>query len=183
MHINACYNKSGRNTFDALILTNIYISVARSLWLILTSLYPPKETDTVNDKKYSNRSNARRAGMTTGLCSENIEITAHKSHEGTKFGWREKTQKLLINEERNNSDIHRCKITKDVCNGIKRPKSEGACKAVWDWLDSNPNTPVSELRIVASNKKWNSNNAVCEYYCWRKYMGKSGKFKQQQNHK
>ncbi len=51
----------------------------------------------------------------------------------------------------------------------KRPKAGGKCAAVWDHLDANPTTTVKELREAATAQGWNVNNAVCEFYAWRKF--------------
>lgn len=65
------------------------------------------------------------------------------------------------------------KIEKDreERNGVKRPSAGGACAAVWDHLDANPMTTAKELREVAAAKGWNVNNAICELYAWRKFVG------------
>lgn len=39
-------------------------------------------------KTYTNRNNARRAGVAAGVPAELVEITVHKSAEGVRFGWR-----------------------------------------------------------------------------------------------
>lgn len=65
-------------------------------------------------------------------------------------------------------------------NGIKRPSAGGLCRAVWDSMDHHrdstgavPNT--NNVREMADKNNWNKNNAMIEYYQWRKYNGISGR--------
>jgi hypothetical protein len=66
-------------------------------------------------------------------------------------------------------------------NGIKRPSAGGLCRAVWDAMDelrtSNDGAiPTSEqVRALAETKGWNKNNAMIEFYQWRKYNGIVGR--------
>jgi hypothetical protein len=125
--------------------------------------------DHMSSIKYTNRSNARRAGMTTGLSADRIEITVHKFNECVKFGWREKKSGSEILNDHIKS---KTTIEMDAKqHGIKRPKAGGLCAAVWQHLDANPKTTAKELRAIAISKTWNMNNALCELYAWRKYHG------------
>lgn len=65
-------------------------------------------------------------------------------------------------------------------NGIKRPSAGGLCRAVWDSMDHHreitgavPNT--NDVRFLAEKNNWNKNNAMIEYYQWRKFNGISGR--------
>lgn len=63
------------------------------------------------------------------------------------------------------------KIEKDrpERNGIKRPSAGGKCRAIWDHLDTMEAPTAKAVRAVAAEKGWNPNNAVIEFYQWRKY--------------
>jgi hypothetical protein len=66
-------------------------------------------------------------------------------------------------------------------HGIKRPSAGGLCRAVWDACDelrekANGTIPSSEqIRALAESKGWNRNNAMIEFYQWRKYNGITGR--------
>lgn len=66
-------------------------------------------------------------------------------------------------------------------NGIKRPSAGGLCRAVWDAMDELRTThhgsvPTSEqVRALAESKGWNKNNAMIEFYQWRKFNGIVGR--------
>lgn len=68
-------------------------------------------------------------------------------------------------------------------NGIKRPSSGGLCRAVWDACDeqreqNGGDTPTTQqVRDLALMNNWNTNNAMIEYYQWRKYNGITGRAK------
>lgn len=63
-------------------------------------------------------------------------------------------------------------------NGIKRPSVGGKCRAIWDWLDAHPATPTAKnVRAQAEEAGWNPNNAVIEFYQWRKFNGVTGRAK------
>lgn len=67
-------------------------------------------------------------------------------------------------------------------NGIKRPSAGGLCRAVWDACDhhreltSKVATSVN-IRELALKNNWNKNNAMIEFYQWRKFNGISGRAK------
>jgi hypothetical protein len=67
------------------------------------------------------------------------------------------------------------KIEKDrpERNGIKRPSVGGKCRAIWDFLDgvvAKGEQPTAKLvRAQAETAGWNANNAVIEFYQWRKF--------------
>lgn len=119
----------------------------------------------MEQKTYTKRTNARRAGVQAGFPREAIEITVHKLPEGIRFGWRLEdaaatrmtTQSMPRKTERNER------------HGVRRPRSGGLCAAVWEWLDANPDVTVKEAKAVAPSKNWNLNNVACEYYAWRKF--------------
>lgn len=61
-------------------------------------------------------------------------------------------------------------------NGIKRPSVGGLCRAIWDMLDVVllETCVVPSLKAVkktAEERGWNLNNAVIEYYRWKKFSG------------
>lgn len=65
-------------------------------------------------------------------------------------------------------------------NGVKRPAPGGACAAVWDacdaFLKANDRSPTAqEMRDMAAEKGWNTNNGLCELYQWRKHQGIAGR--------
>lgn len=41
-------------------------------------------------KTYTNRNNARRAGVAAGVPAELVEITVHKNGDEVRFGWKAK---------------------------------------------------------------------------------------------
>jgi hypothetical protein len=66
-------------------------------------------------------------------------------------------------------------------NGIKRPSAGGLCRAVWDAMDAQRETnagdtpTTQQVRDLALMFNWNINNAMIEYYQWRKYNGITGR--------
>ena len=67
-------------------------------------------------------------------------------------------------------------------NGIKRPSAGGLCREVWDAMDaireSTGEVPVSkQVRELAGARNWNDNNAMIEFYQWRKFNGITGRAK------
>lgn len=69
------------------------------------------------------------------------------------------------------------KIQKDRVerNGIKQPSVGGACRSVWDACTEmqalTPDVPlaVKQVKAHAVTMGWNENNAVIEFYRWRKW--------------
>jgi len=63
------------------------------------------------------------------------------------------------------------KIEKDrpERNGIKRPSIGGKCRAIWDYLDTVEAPTAKVVRAAAEANGWNPNNAVIEFYQWRKF--------------
>ena len=59
-------------------------------------------------------------------------------------------------------------------NGIKQPSLGGACRSVWDactemqGLQDTPLT-VKQVKEHAATMQWNVNNAVIEFYRWKKW--------------
>jgi hypothetical protein len=67
-------------------------------------------------------------------------------------------------------------------NGVKRPSKGGVCREVWDYLDlfqeMGPTLPTAkDVKAEAPKHKWNPNNAMIEFYQWRKFNGISGRAK------
>ena len=76
------------------------------------------------------------------------------------------------------------KIQKDRAeqNGVVRPSEGGACAKVWHFCDTYVNSSgkppaLTDVKIEASENGWNTNNAVIEYYNWRKFKGIRGRLK------
>lgn len=140
-------------------------------------------------KTYTNRTNARRAGIAAGIPKEQVEITVHKSGGEVRFGWKAAVQ--APQAAKATASTHTAtatgkrpqppqraaqgKVQREERNGVKRPAPGGLCAAVWEYLDAHPKATAKELREVASSKGWNPNNASCEYYGWRKFNGISGR--------
>jgi hypothetical protein len=67
-------------------------------------------------------------------------------------------------------------------NGVKRPSLGGVCREVWDWLDERRakvgQVPTAkEVREASPAAGWNPNNAMIEFYQWRKFNGITGRSK------
>jgi hypothetical protein len=72
-------------------------------------------------------------------------------------------------------------------NGIKRPSQGGLCRAVWDACDDlraqlnngdRDGTLIpdsKQIKAVADGKGWNRNNAMIEFYQWRRFNGITGR--------
>lgn len=65
-------------------------------------------------------------------------------------------------------------------NGIKRPSAGGLCRAVWDAMDairvaSGLVPTTQQVRDTATANGWNTNNAMIEFYQWRRYNGIVGR--------
>lgn len=126
----------------------------------------------MDQKTYTKRTNARRAGMQAGLPRELIEITVQKSPEGVRFGWRagaksESAVTLITTQAIPLESVS------DERNGVRRPKAGGLCAAVWEWLDANPIATLKGAKVEGETRGWNPNNVSCEFYAWRKFSGVS----------
>ncbi len=126
-------------------------------------------------KTYSNRTNARRAGVAAGNPTDRIAITVHKSTEGVRFGWKlgvvqHKPAKRSVSVA---AEARAAAVTAPVTrveqNGVKRPAPGGLCAAVWEWLDAQPQATVKTLRDLAPSRGWNLNNVTSEFYSWQKF--------------
>ncbi|MBP6013153.1 MAG: hypothetical protein KBA31_13080 [Alphaproteobacteria bacterium] len=62
------------------------------------------------------------------------------------------------------------KVPREERNGVKRPRP-GKCLEVWEYLDQHGDMKANDLKPVAVEKGWNSNNASIELYQWRKFNG------------
>lgn len=135
-------------------------------------------------KTYSNRNNARRAGVQAGVPSEQVELTVHKSPAGVRFGWKQKpppatgvpvADPIVTTVAREAApapkakQVQRARVQRIEQNGVKRPAPGGMCAAVWEWLDANPAATLGDAKAVALDKGWNPNNAACELYQWRRF--------------
>lgn len=139
---------------------------------------------TMDQKTYTTRHNARRAGVQAGIPTERVVITVHKQGDEVRFGFadgdadRGSFQGVAPPElpilpppsvaaERPLTG----RAAAEVRNGVRRPAPGGVCRAVWDWLDAHPSVSAKDARGAASAHGWNENNVSCEYYAWRKFHG------------
>jgi hypothetical protein len=127
-------------------------------------------------KTYSNRTNARRAGVAAGNPTDRVAITVHKSAEGVRFGWKldavpHSPTKRFVAVPSTAKAAMKTPAPRLAQNGVKRPAPGGICAAVWDWLDTNPQATVRTLRDLAPARGWNINNVTSEFYSWRKFNG------------
>lgn len=63
-------------------------------------------------------------------------------------------------------------------NGVKQPSAGGMCRAVWDFCTSASATTLvtaAQVKEAAAANGWNPNNAMIEYYQWRKFNGIRGR--------
>lgn len=125
-------------------------------------------------KTYTNRTNARRAGVAAGVPAELVEITVHKNGDEVRFGWKEAAPAPAITTSKPKK-APALKVERVEQNGVKRPASGGLCAAVWEYLDKHPKATAKDLREVAPSKEWNVNNVTCEFYQWRKFNGITGR--------
>lgn len=71
--------------------------------------------------------------------------------------------------------------TKAACSALMTPSRPGACHAVWESMDEvraaqNGAIPhIRQLKALATKNGWNMNNAIIEYYRWRKFNGITGR--------
>lgn len=148
-------------------------------------------------KTYTNRNNARRAGVAAGVPAELVEITVHKNGDEVRFGWKAKQPPASAAQGAANTPAATATESKPVApavavqgvttskakkaaapkverveqNGVKRPKEGGLCAAVWAWLDANPGATIKDAKAAATGNGWNENNVACEFYAWRKFNG------------
>lgn len=137
----------------------------------------------MTDKTYTNRNNARRAGVAAGVPAELVEITVHKSAEGVRFGWKameapapaaEAAPADAVVTTSKPKKAAAPKVERVEQNGVKRP-GPGKCLEVWEYLDQHGNMKPKDLQPVAEAKGWNINNVQIELYQWRKFNGISGR--------
>jgi len=148
-------------------------------------------------KTYTNRTNARRAGVAAGVPTELVEITVHKNGDEVRFGWKAKQPPANAAQVAANTPAATATESEPVApavavqgvttskakkaaapkverieqNGVKRPKEGGLCAAVWAWLDANPGATIKDAKVAAPGNGWNENNVACEFYAWRKFNG------------
>ena len=127
-------------------------------------------------KTYTNRNNARRAGVAAGVPAELVDITVHKSAEGVRFGWRPMeapapaaAEPVVTTSKPKKEPAP--KVKREERNEVKRPRAGGLCAAVWAWLDAHPAATIKEAKAAAPEHGWNENNVACEFYAWRKFNG------------
>ncbi len=63
-------------------------------------------------------------------------------------------------------------------HGVKRPSAGGVCRAVWDFCDelqAAGGATAKQVREAAPSRGWNPNNAMIEFYQWRKFNGIVGR--------
>lgn len=130
-------------------------------------------------KTYTNRNNARRAGVAAGVPAELVEITVHKNGDEVRFGWKAmEAPAPAADAAPADAVVTTGKPKKEAApkverieqNGVKRP-GPGKCLEVWEYLDQHGNMKPKDLQPVAEAKGWNLNNAQIELYQWRKFMG------------
>lgn len=81
-----------------------------------------------------------------------------------------------------NRGAYKIEKERPVQNGIKRPSAGGLCRAVWDEMDHLKETlgtvpTTAHVAAAAEKNSWNKNNALIEYYQWRKFNGITGRAK------
>lgn len=124
----------------------------------------------MESKTYTNRTNARRAGVQAGIPTEQVEITVHKSKDEVRFGFKrgDAPAAPVASEKKAKAAAPVVSTVKrEERNGVKRPSPGGACAAVWDWLAAHPGASVKEAKAALPDL--NANNVSCEVYQWRKF--------------
>ncbi|MBG4275771.1 hypothetical protein [Pseudomonas aeruginosa] len=129
-------------------------------------------------KTYTNRNNARRAGVAAGVPAELVEITVHKNGDEVRFGWKQMEAPApaaadAVVTTSKPKKVAAPKVERVEQNGVKRPKEGGLCAAVWAWLDANPTATIKDAKAAAPENGWNESNVACEFYAWRKFNGLS----------
>lgn len=141
----------------------------------------------MEQKTYTTRHNARRAGVQAGIPTERVVITVHKDGDEVRFGFADGASDLGSlqgvappalpvlpppSSAAERPSTGRAAV--EVRNGVRRPAPGGVCRAVWDWLDAHPSVSAKDARGAAQANGWNENNVSCEYYAWRKFHGIAG---------
>jgi hypothetical protein len=124
----------------------------------------------MEQRTYTRRENARRAGLAAGVPSERVVLTVHKNGDEVRFGWKEMPAASEVTTATPKTKPAP-KVQHAEQNGVKRRKAGGVCAAVWTWLDANPGATAKEAMAAAPAHGWNPNNVACEFYAWRKLMG------------
>jgi hypothetical protein len=117
---------------------------------------------------YSNRSNARRAALQSGLERDRVEITVHKFPQGVRFGFVERIPSSSKPMHTVNTLRIEHQIDKDA---IRRPSSGGVCSAIWEWVTKNPQATFGDIKNVGLEMGWNKNTVARQFYECRKSLG------------
>ena len=131
-------------------------------------------------KTYASKSGAKKAAKRQGLNVEDLTFLQDlQGEDPNRWYWKEPVKEAAPVVEPGKG----IKIEKDrpEQNGITKPSIGGKCRAIWDACDlmwANNDVPtVKSVRDLAAEKGWNVNNAVIEYYQWRKFHGLTGRQK------
>lgn len=133
-------------------------------------------------KTYTKRTNARRAGVASGVPFEQVEITIHKQGGEVRFGWKRRGTDsvaqgpvqgapgtLGASHPKKRPQRPIAAAQREVRNGVKRPSPGGLCAQVWEWLDAHPGATVKDVKAAAPEQAWNLGNATFEFYAWRRF--------------
>lgn len=118
---------------------------------------------------YSNRSNARRAALQSGLDRDRVEITVHKLDGEVRFGWKEQAElagRAVTTVIESDTLVAERPIYK---NCIKSPRAGGVCADIWGWLDRNGQAELRDLKYFGIKAGWNINTLTRQYYEHRKF--------------
>lgn len=139
----------------------------RSLGLVIRFGSSSTGATDMEVKTYSNRNNARRAGVQAGIPSERVEITVHKNGDDVRFDRRanEAVESPPVIKQTGT----RTRPTPETRNGIGRPAPGGACCAIWDWLDMNPMASLGQAKREGISRTWNAHTLTRQFYQWRRY--------------
>lgn len=117
-------------------------------------------------KTYTNRNNARRAGVAAGVPAELVEITVHKNGDEVRFGWKAMeaaapaADAVVTTPPANTSDDH-CPL----CNGDPSSQTwsnEGVsclcheCGKVWSVKTRKEIRPANRAGAAAAGKRTNA---------------------------
>ena len=127
---------------------------------------------------YTKRTNAKRAAIKAGVPEDQVEITVHKSKDGTRFGWKQREQ--AVKADTNPPAAKRdapvkttaAKQSRPEQNGVKMPSEGTKCRAVWDWMDKNPTATSKDVRAWAESTGQNPGNAQIERYQYLRFHRK-----------